>query len=1064
MSDTNDFQNTRREALPEAAGSTDYRFTAEDYSSEMVGHAAAKLADSAVAPIVAAARKYWRAHTEEGVQTWCRHYKISNNSSKRRALMDSCVGTMEDGSERDMLVMPWHSLRALTLKDDSGGAEGHEPEFQIRPCEPITVGAKNPKPQKYSWAKDTPQLLDAHPATPVEWVGSTPVVLFAEGLLKGDSALSAYLAAQGADRELLSYTGEDSEDRLREFMATIPVDEQVLILRASSSTTFQKNPDSWQKLNMAHRVAWIGFDADVSTNSQVWRAANKLRESLRREKAREVKLLSPVSPRGGKDGLDDFLSHVGDWWTLTDQSQPHLRSKMPDFPEDDPSNLEIGTWRITEDGASTERLVYATDDSGNPLGKSWTPGNIHLGGRMTYIQERRDPTKRELLSGEVEYGHADPSDVEVGFEVSWRDGDEIVNVEVVGPSRIAGTPPSEWYKHEASIPAKLSVHPQWPPRGQDGEKWLEAVLRASGEHEELTEWTKMGWVPVEGHLPAFTIGETVIASSDDAAASVRSGVDSADLAGFSQFGIGGREGHKNLHWEDSFNAWSSQAKKDFEDLRELYIDSGAWRDPAVSALVICAMFRPIVPVFEPVMNPRSTLFLYGSSGSGKTMTAKHIMAAWAAEGSDWSSNLPGSAESSRASMEKATSMSPIWAIDDLAPSVSQRQAEQQESAVADVVRSTFNAQAKQRMRRDMTTQKALTPRSQLLVTAENELSVSSASQRLIPIFLRRGSLNPDPEVTEAIFKRNAHDGLAARCSAHLVLAVLYRASVEGWEALTARYTKLYYREQRMVRDLLTERGASPSKVTRMAELIADLTIVQELMLDCDLRVGMGMDWHRRLFNDPREQSTTDPVLWGREDIFRNRIVDMMIDVHHEQQDRTPGQSMLTAIRTMLSMKRAHIASAEDPARPPYVTEVQDPEDDPSRTDSQVNRDLGWNYLDDGKIAKADPEIGVMVRPQRKRSLDGPIVLIDPKAAYSVAKRFHPEIIMPGMKEDSLFSSMWDEEICPPELRDKRGREAAKNSVRLSVGASGRPKGVPIPLSVLLDDGDDDPDENGQDDD
>ena len=42
MSDTNDFQSTRREALPEAAGSTDYRFTAEDYSSEMVGHAAAK--------------------------------------------------------------------------------------------------------------------------------------------------------------------------------------------------------------------------------------------------------------------------------------------------------------------------------------------------------------------------------------------------------------------------------------------------------------------------------------------------------------------------------------------------------------------------------------------------------------------------------------------------------------------------------------------------------------------------------------------------------------------------------------------------------------------------------------------------------------------------------------------------------------------------------------------------------------------------------------------------------------------------------------------------------------
>lgn len=1063
MSDIHQTPRTDSQPPREGPGSTQYRFGAEDYGDDLLGHAAAKLADSAVAPIVAAARGYWRAHTGEGVQHWCSHYRISNNSPKRRALMDSCVGTMDDGTQRDMLVMPWHSLKALTLKDTDGGAEGHEPEYQIRPCEPIIVDKKKPKPQKYSWAKDTPQLLDAHPATPVSWVGSAPVVLFAEGLLKGDSALSAYLAAQGADRSLLGYTGEDAAEKLEDFMTSIPVDEQVLILRASSSTTFQKNPDSWQKLNMAHRVAWIGFDADVGTNSQVWRAANKLRESLGREKAREVKILSPLSSAGGKDGIDDYLSHIGDWWSLTDHSQPHLRDSMPAFPEDDFSHLDVDTWRITEDGTSTQRLVYATDDSGNPMGKSWVPGHIHLGAKMTYLQERREPTKRELLTGEVEFGQAEPEEVEVGVEVSWRDGEEIISAEVVGPSEILDCAPSEWRKAGARIPVKLSLHPQWPPRNKDGEKWVEALLRASGGHEELTEWTKMGWVPVEGQLPAFTVGSTVIAANEEAAATVRTGVDSSELAGFSKFGIGGREGHKNLHWgdgDDDWIQWARQARQDFTDLLKLYVTSQAWSDPAVTALVICSMFRPLAPVFEPVMNPRSTLYIYGPSGGGKSMTAKHIMAAWAAEGSDWSSSLPGSAESSRASMEKATSMAPIWAIDDLAPTVSQRQSEQQETAVSDVIRATFNAQPKQRMKRDMTTQKALEPRSQLLVTAENELSLASAAQRLVPIFLRRGALNPDTSVTEAIFARNAEDGLAARCSAHLVLAVLWRARTEGWDALTKRYTADYYQEQRMVRELLVDRGADRSKITRMSELIADLTIVMTLLIDADHAFGLGREWHRRTSYDP-SINVGLPARWGDEDQFRNHIVDMMVSVHAEQQDRTPGRSMLTAIQLMLSMKKAHIASAEDPARPPYVTEQQDAEDDPSRTDAQVNTALGWNYLDDGKISKADPEIGVLVRPQRQRTAEGPIVLIQPKAAYNAAKRFFPEIILHGAKEESIFSSMWDEGICPPSLEGRKGYKAAKNSVRLSVSGSGRPKGIPIPLSVLLEDTEDRDDDDDE---
>lgn len=1046
-------QQKQAPSADSSVGETHYRFAPTEYGDHLVGHAAAKLSDSAVAPLVAAARGYRRISDKEGVQQWCSYYRVPNNSSKRKALMQACVGTLDNGSERDGLEMPWHSLKEATLGEAHGEAAGWRTEIQLRPCEPIVVDPKKPKPQKYTWGSGTPMLLDIHPATPFDWTYAAPVILFAEGLLKGDAALSAYLAAHGAARELLAYTGDDAAEKMREFMQTIPVDSQVLILRAASATTFTKDGLALNSLEMGNRVAWLGFDADVETNRNVWRAASKVRSEISKQGAREVKLLSPVADGGGKDGVDDFLSHRGDWWTLADA--PHLRDTFPALPTDDTDDLPADTWRITEDGASTERLIIDTDDSGVPSGKRWVPNDLKIGGRQTYRQERREPTRRELLRGETNFGQADPDEIEVGVEVAWRDGDEVESAEVVGPIEILGSLPAEWSKvrvgdRKTRIPADLWEHHSWPPRNKDGEKWLSAVQRTSGERAHLTEWMRMGWVPVEGHLPAFTVGETVIAASEEAAQEVRCGVDGNLLPGFEKFGIGGREGHRNLHWEDDAEAWAEQAHQDFSDLLQLYVTNGAWTDPAVSALVICAMFRPIVPVFEPVMNPRSTLYIYGPPGGGKSMTAKHILAAWAANGSDWQANLPGSADSTQAAMENATARSPIWAIDDLAPSVSAKKAENAEQAVSDIVRNTFNAQPKQRMNRDMTTKQSLDPRAQLIVTAENELSVDSAVQRLVPIFVRKGSLNPDTSVTEKIFRRNGEDGLASRCSAHLVLSVLWMARREGWEALTQRYTEAYFAEQEAVRNLLVSKGANPSKITRMSELIADLTIVLTLLKDADKAFGLGDQWLKHLREDPLAVAGREPR-WGDEEFFRNHIAEMMITVHEKQADRTPGQAMLSAIRLLLSMKTCHIASAEDPSAPPYVTEQDSVDDDPSRTDAQVNSELGWNYLDDGKIAKSGQEIGKMVRPQRKRSFDEPIVLIDPKAAYNAAKNRFQEIIMSGSKEGSLFASMWDEGICPRSLESKRGDDAAENSVRLRVGGSARPRGVPIPLSVLLGD-------------
>src|SRR5699024_2582164 len=119
-----------------------------------------------------------------------------------------------------------------------------------------------------------------------------------------------------------------------------------------------------------------------------------------------------------------------------------------------------------------------------------------------------------------------------------------------------------------------------------------------------------------------------------------------------------------------------------------------------------------------------------------------------------------------------SSITPIWTIDDLAPSPSRRAAESQETAITDIIRSTFNASPKMRMTREMGTRKAAKPAAQLIITAENELSVPSAAQRSIGLRIGRGSLNPSSRVTNAIFDAAA-TGLQSRVTQHAVLGLHY---------------------------------------------------------------------------------------------------------------------------------------------------------------------------------------------------------------------------------------------------------------------------------------------------
>src|SRR5699024_12057842 len=116
----------------------------------------------------------------------------------------------------------------------------------------------------------------------------------------------------------------------------------------------------------------------------------------------------------------------------------------------------------------------------------------------------------------------------------------------------------------------------------------------------------------------------------------------------------------------------------------------------------------------------------------------------------------------------AVSITPIWTIDDLAPSPSRRAAESQETAITDIIRSTFNASPKMRMTREMGTRKAAKPAAQLIITAENELSIPSAAQRSIGLRIGRGSLNHSSRVTNAILDADS-TGLQSIVYKHSIL-------------------------------------------------------------------------------------------------------------------------------------------------------------------------------------------------------------------------------------------------------------------------------------------------------
>src|SRR5699024_8495626 len=216
----------------------------------------------------------------------------------------------------------------------------------------------------------------------------------------------------------------------------------------------------------------------------------------------------------------------------------------------------------------------------------------------------------------------------------------------------------------------------------------------------------------------------------------------------------------------------------------------------------------------------------------------------------------------------------------------------------------------------------------------------------------------------------------------------------GWPNITDAYSKYYVEEQDLIQKMLIDRGLDRSKVQRLSEVIADITIVIRYLMMLESSLGLGFEWGQYLFSDPAGR-------WDDTKLLREAIVDYMVSNYREQQDATPGKSIITAIRLTLDMHQPHIESAEDPKRPPYVTEGHERVN--GMTDAHLNSRLGW-LIDSEDIARPQgPTIGRLVRSAKH----GDLILLDAQAAFTTASRHHDTIILPGMKQGAAMSSIWE---------------------------------------------------------
>lgn len=1008
MSAIDDAMSGAVQAARRAGNLPAHKWLAANYAgSNNDGSAADKLADSAVAPLVAAARGYETVHEDNLDEATKRLNLPRKNSSQGKRIANSVT-------RGDLLIMPWFTSQDLAVA--ARRAKDPVPTtIQYRPSRP-DLHPKTGKEMKYEFVAGSKTPIAVHPAFSQEWIDGAPVVLLAEGLLKGDSALTGYLLDAGVPAADLAWHGGDTtaaRNRLAEILDTIPVEKRIVMFTIGGVDNWKNNAE-WRDLELARRDVWVGIDGDVSSNPHVYRAANELWDFLTTKKKANVSLIAPtvqVSEGEKKIGIDDYLSHHGTWAGLTSM----LASKLPTPPATD--NLRrIGEFRVSEDGTCLEVCVPKPDPynpDGPPVDGKWE-FEYALGGRILSTVAQRVPTPLEIKTGILGEGaNNDEAEAYCEVEISWREGEDKVHRHVVsGPAEILNYPPDQWVRHKAHLPAAVLRNPEWPPPRKLAEDWLRAIkAHKADEILDRVRWDSMGWVPVEGSVPAFVVGDQVIGDEDSPEVDIFPGITEAELAGANRFGVG------DLMLGSFDDAdYQAQVRADIEEVIETFILGGAWTDRKVASTVVAAALRPVLPI-----RPHSTMFLVGPPSKGKSWTAGLMMGFWSRRpGTFTSSSLPGSAKDTAASIETAVARAPIWVVDDLAPASSRQQSEQEQNKIGDLIRNVFNGAGKRRSTADMGSRKVHTPRSLLVVTAENEPQVASVRDRCITINIGWGALAKSSDPTDLVQELCQDKGSPARLTQAMIRYLRYWAKQmpDGWRDLYRETEDYLVAAQDRAAKHMRERGAKSGDVKRHADLAGDVAV--------SLFVLAKMAEHVGVRDEILDLISVNEMIGD--------IYDLVVTGHKAGKESTPGRSLVAAIQSVLFKGSAHVLDPTD------VTAVPG--------GPNLGPMLGWQVSASGDSRARGITIGWLVTDKD----DGEqYVYLDQRTAFSIAQREHPELVPPGQGSRSSWGSVIGEKLAAEHLLRSKGDGQRLNTARRRVGDADI-SGVPIKLQVLLNSG------------
>lgn len=908
-------------------------WTPADYPFAL-GSGAKKMAESGLAPLVALARGL-RSITPSDVR-WLLSTRGWAPQSAQARQIKAAVGTT------DAMFMPWWTPD-LVVQMQRDGVEMPSPAPQLRPGPENASFDDQGRERKYLMIAGNGTVIGPHPSVPSEWLtaGGRPL-LFTEGMLKADSALTGMLLAGGVDPSaLLVLPGEDipaARLRLTALLRGLPTTHQVVIHGFISVTTW-KNKAEWNGITVRGQQAFVAFDGDVATNVSVYRQARelfKLISNLHGTPAL-IDLSGFVMPNGKKVGVDDYLAHgFGTWDDLLNLSRPTLPE-----PESGSDDARPGEWRMNETTWTTQKCLPPVEEGGSP---QWIDVYPFIA-RLAVVEDRRSATDAELASGTYRSrDSATDQDSRVEIEVSWKDaGDkEIRRAIVYGSHEILMAAPVVWRQIAGTaIPSSVAMLPDFPPR----EPEFTAALKRHRQEDVLIRplWGHMGWVPQrDGQTPVFIVGEQTIGSEGEMPDAAASGVTNGEVRAAGRFGV-------QLPEDDD------EARRALRAVLDTYApldpSRAVWVNPSHAAAFLAAAVRPTVPL--PCRVP---VVVSGASNSGKTFSSGVTMMFWQREPGTWTDSVvPGNASDTEASSEVSISKTPIWVIDDLAPSSDDPTGHRRSAAgLWRIVRSVANRSSRGRRRADMTAQQVNTPRSLLIVSAEQAPEGDpSIMNRIIHIRVVAGQFLPESrEPTTALVDLGASWSPQSIVTGYILRMLARRAAQTGWTQLLDQLRTEMSNHRRDAAEWLGGAGDVTRQTTSVADLALGLSMIEWMAAE----LGIASEYEERLVS------------------MRMDLWDLTHEGYGQARAGRVGKVFVRALASLLTSHQGHVSSLGSGGLPV-------PADTPNA--GFLNDRLGWTLSGPGGEPRPNGAVvGSLVFDEQGK----PCVLFDHTAAFSAVRR------------------------------------------------------------------------------